>query len=445
MITHAATLIALVGLAGAETPTTRAGLRYIDYQHGFSLRPPVGAERRRAPSATRLVSWRMHDAETGAVLWTLSVHRAVEAREVEDLSAYAKVLVERLKRGEGFRVDQAGVVDHGDARAVELRGVSRGRARFYQRQRWVPAGKRRFILLKLTGPAGRRDALDAVFEAVAPTLDVVDPATAARRREKRLDRGRELLGELDAERVVAAVHDEPRWFLMRKDDEPVGFLRVVERVATRRGARGIEVRTWAYVQPTDAPSRRVRRVLFAAVDRSVEAWTERAWVRQADGEDRLAYEIHVVTADDAITCRITRHHRGEAQAKRFARKIPPPNRGLYLPQAFTELLPRLVKRDAPQAWSFATYNAQANGFDMHTFAVTGPEKIDLGGQTLPAVRCVEQRAADRPGATMWMDEAGLPLRMIDAGGLATVAADKARVREAFGRAERIVAEMGDGE
>ncbi|MBS3733358.1 MAG: hypothetical protein KGY99_00330 [Phycisphaerae bacterium] len=435
-------VLSILSYAGAADPATRPALRYVDYRHGFSLSPPLGAQRLRAPSPSRLVSWRMRDAETNAIRWTLSVHRAVEGEPVVDLAAHAKLLAARLKRGENFDVKAAEVVDHRDGKAIELRGVSPGRARFYQRQLWVPADKRRFIFLKLTGPAGQREVLNGVFDAVAATFEVVDPATAAQQRQARLDRGRTLLDKLDTERVLTAVHAEPRWFLMRRGDAAVGFLRIVEETETRGGVRGVHIETWAYVRVAERPPRRVRRELFAAADRSAEKWIERAWVGRDDGRPRRAYAISATMADDIIACTVTRHGDRGPQSKRVEREIPPGNVGLYLPQAFVELLPRLVERDAPVAWALATYNAAANGFDMHTFAVAGPDDIEIDGEMVTATRCMEQRAADRTGATVWLDETGLPLRIVDAGGLITEATDKASVLKAFGRAERIVAEMG---
>ena len=74
------------------------GRRYTDPVNGFSLRPPLDAERVRQTSPALLVSWRKRDPDRNAVLRTLSVLRAVEKRPMGDLGTYSKALADKLPK-----------------------------------------------------------------------------------------------------------------------------------------------------------------------------------------------------------------------------------------------------------------------------------------------------------------------------------------------------------
>ena len=130
------TLGPLVGVAGGADEIVLAR-RYVDSLHGFSLRPPTGVERIRETAGARLVRWQRRDPERNAVLWTLSVLRAVASGRNIDLEPYSEALAEKLRREENFRAESIGLAPVAGRAAIHLEGMTGGAGRFWQRQTWV--------------------------------------------------------------------------------------------------------------------------------------------------------------------------------------------------------------------------------------------------------------------------------------------------------------------
>jgi hypothetical protein len=446
-MTHATRVLAAALFAGlcaqaaADDEAARLGPRYTDYRHGFSLCPPAGAERERSPSATRLLSWRLRDPQTKAIACTVSVARAVESNAEIDLNAYARLIASALARKENFQVASADVTKVSGKGAMDLRGHTAGRLRFWQRQLWVQAEPGRFIILRVTGPWSRRESLETLSRRIVATLDVVDPKTAMARREEALDRGRKLLAGLTAEKVAAVLREEAYWLLARRGGKAVGFLKMTESRAKQDGVRGFEFRTWSRVAALPpAQETRARLVRFADAARKANRWSEMAWT--GSGEPALSSHIEGILAGGSITCRLTRPD-AKPPTRLRTTPIPPGNRSVFLPQGMEVLLPRLVDLKKKATYAFAVYNAAADGFDMRTFTVEGRETIELGGRKVEATRCLDRRAADVAADRLWVDGRGHLLRVETAGGLLLESASRGAVLKRFAKAEATVAGMSE--
>lgn len=425
-------------LAAEEEPPA-LGAQYVDLLHGFSLRPPAGAERQRSPSVSRLVSWRQRDPETNAIAWTLSVHHAPMPSGPLNLKARARLLATQLSQREQFAIEHSGVTKAAGRDAIDLRGTTTGRTRFWQRQVWVPGEEGRFLIVKLTGPAGEGEALTALSGKVLGTLKIVDAETALKRREEMLARGKELLAGLTMDKLAEAFADEPQWSIFEQDGKPVGFMKMVESASDAGGKKGVEIRGSMYLAPARSPQQTLaRHVLFATPDRTVERWTKDVRARAGGaGAFTQTASTTVVMEGWSIACSQTGAGQGGQSSRTRTRPVPPGNRPVYLPQAINAMLWRLVDLDTPQAYAFALYNPAANGFDIRTLVVHEQEMLEVEGKRVEAVRLTERMAADQDPYETWVTPDGELLRT--GGGPITLrAATRSDVATHFPRADELL-------
>jgi hypothetical protein len=438
-IIAAGVLLSALLCATADGREIELAARYIDTRNGFSLRPPADSERVREISTMRLVAWRKHDEKTNAVVWTLTVMRVSEGKSQVDLNAYMKRLVDNLNRQERFRVEAAELVKLAGREAIDLSGATTGQMRFWSRQAWVQTDPGRFLVVRLTGPAGMKTQLNAICQSVLPTLEIIDPRLAQARREENLARGKALLDSLTEEKLNSALRTDPQWFLFRAGNEYSGFSKVAESRTDWNGRKGFMVRQWVWLG-TKNPPLMGKRVTFATADRRVVRDASSAF-RDIAGKLVCSNKAEVEKEDDLITCRISSAEPGRKSPVRKT-KVPPGNVPFYVPDAMVGFIERLVDLSKPAGYAFAVYNVGADGFDVRTLAVAGPEKIEVDGKAVDAVRCTEQLAEDVDVGTVWLDAKGL--RVHASQGTTTVtAATRDEVLKHFPKAEDIIGQMGE--
>ena len=434
----AAILSAASICAAADEPAIELAPRYTDNRHGFSLCPPAGTERAREISPVRLVTWRNRDEKTKAIVWTLTVMRAIESKKQIDLNAYAKELAADLRAKENFQVETAEVIKLAGKDAIDLSGMTVGQFRVWMRQTWVEAEPGRFIIVKLTGPAGMKDELNAICKSVLPTLEIIDPKVAQVQREENLARGRALLASLTDDKLAAVIRTQPQWVLFRNKNGYFAFSKMVESRAERNGGKGSMVKEWLWVGLAEPPTV-IKQVMFATADRRSEHWSYSVF--KGVGGRLVLSRTMERDKDDGFIIRMSSVAPGRKPSVRKT-KIPPGNVPVYLPQAMFGLIERLVDLSKPDAYAFAIYNVEANGFDMRTFTVVGPEKIEVDGRKVDAIRCTDRHAEDKDVLTVWLDAKGL---RIQAGNETTtiMAVTRDELLKHFPKAESIVAQMGD--
>jgi len=173
--------VSMFGVAREAAGRVELDKRYVDPMHGFSLRPPAGTERRREFSAAKLVSWALRDEKSGAVVWTLTVLQAVEGKPVTDLKPYAEALADKLRTEENFHMEKDFVLGPVAGKAaIDLRGLTGG-VQMWQRQVWVLAEPKRFLIVMISGSETMKAELDDVCSRVLATLQLSDPEEARQR------------------------------------------------------------------------------------------------------------------------------------------------------------------------------------------------------------------------------------------------------------------------
>lgn len=418
----------VAGQVGGRIPL---GKRYINGVYGFSFRTPAGSRRKRDPSKRRLMTWAGRDEQTGAIAWTLAVSHVREAKMTQaDLGVYKDALVATLKKEENFRIETAKVIPIAGKAAIDLRGLSGGELRLWQRQLWVEIRPKEFLVFRTSGPLTLKERVNALGAAVAGSLQVVDPTAARKERIANLRRGETLLDGITASILSQALRARPQWYLLKMKNKPAGFVKVEEKARAYKGVDGYAVTAWVMVALPKTPARLVRREMFTTADRKLERWREQWQI----GSGKLAQNGAEDGLKDGnmIVCHIDT--RGKVHRLK-PKKTPQP---IYLPRAMGMVLPRLVDLTKPACYAFATYVSSANDFDMRTFTVVGPDKIKTLAGSVDAVRIIDRPAEDEEPATVWVSPKGDLLRMQSGTGLAMDVASEATVLRRFPKAKLIV-------
>ena len=418
---------------GRADEPLQLGKRYTDPVHGFSIRPPAGVEREREFSASRLVSWRRRDQQIGAILWTLSIQRAVRDKEEIGLKPFSKQLAERLRREDKFKIDSIDLSPVAGKQAVHLRGETGG-VRFWQRQVWVLTRPGESLIILIRGPVTMKDRLDAICEQVLGTLRLTDPKQAQELQRKNLARGQEFLAGLTGKRYAAALRAKPQWFLLQLKGKNVGFRRVVEARARRDRTDGYEVTMWVMLDLPGVDVRLLKRTLFVTADGKLERWAKQLRVG-SEGKGQAVQEDGL-KENELIVNKVVVEGKAETRKKRVPEKR-------YLPQATGMLLPRLMDLKTPGGYAFAAYNSEANSFDMRTFTVVGPEQIVLGGRKVDVVRATDQPTAASEPAVLHLDPKGDLLRMQTEDGLVMERSTASAIRRRFPNAADILKTLGE--
>lgn len=431
------------GAAWGGSPVA-LGKRYTSMLRGFSFRTPAGAQRKRDLSRRRLMTWTGRDQASGAVAWTLTVLHVVDTKTVDvPLKEYKDRLVATLKKEEGFETEKAVLATVADRPAVDIRGMA-GDLRFWQRQLWVllPAESgaattkpkappvRRFLIFRISGPLTIKAKLSAIVQAVAGSLKLFDPTEVRKQRRAALERGQKLLDSITAGQLAAAVLPTPRWYLLRWQDKPVGFLKIEEKQREYRGTDGYVVTTWGLIRIPKTPARLLRREMFTTANRDLERWRE--YWQSGSGPLAKNGAEDGLKVDNVIVCHVDSGGRIDTYRKE---KVP---QDIYLPRAMGMLLPRLVDLSKTTAYAFASYTSYENELDMRTLKVLGAEKIETAGGRLDTIRLTDRPAEDEEPIALWVDAKGRLLRMRTADGLVMDVASEAAVLRRFPKAKLVI-------
>ncbi|MHC4982466.1 MAG: hypothetical protein ACYTF6_04765, partial [Planctomycetota bacterium] len=284
-----------------------------------------------------------------------------------------------------------------------------------------------------------KSKLNNICDAVLPTVEFIAPEVARAQRRINLARGRVLLSALTDEKLAAVIQTQPQWFLFRRKDNYVGFMKVVESQAEQEGAKGYEVRTFVQLSVDKASSVTLAwQVMFATADRQTERWQRKLWADTGSGEMISVGSEEGLKLGDTITCTLTV---GD-EARERAKDIPPGNVQIYLPKAFNSVPWRLIELNEPASYAFAAYNTRANAFDMRTLTVVGPERIELEGKQIDAIRVTDQVAEDVAAETSWLDTKGLVIQA-ERGEVLITAATREQVLKQFPKAEDTITKMSE--
>lgn len=421
----------LTATAGARAAESELGPRHIDPVNGFSLCPPAGVELDRGVATTRLAKWVMRDPRTKAIAWQLIVRKEAGPAEGISLADFAKQVEAGLRRQPEVRVEKAAVVAVLGKPGIETALIQGARGQRWQHDLWARTSSGHLLVLSISGTLGLRGQMDALLGQVAETWKLSDPRKQAEVRKTNLQRGRALLAGLTQTKLTAALTSQEQWFLYRRGDKDMGYMRVKEKQARRGSTQGVAISTLASLSLPEGQSMVIRRVMFAAADRSKEHWTETAQILRGGKVIRRMSEEGTCEGS-LIVCEVTSDGRSATRKK----PLEPTTAAIYLPRAFALLLGKLADLSTPGAYGFATYTTAENDFDLRTFTVVGPTKVMLGSQSKPGVQATDQLAADAAPATLELASDGSLLRMRTDGGIVMVQSTRSAVLRRYPDAEK---------
>jgi|GEM_PF-2363008 len=435
ILSAAAVLCLTVSAPSQETGEIKLASPYIDPVRGFSLRPPVDTIRSRATSPNRLVVWTRRQSPRAPILWRLSVYGRTDDtfKPGGNLLAYSRTLVKRLAKIEGFKAAVPRIVDLAGTKAINLRGLTAGKAKFWQRRVWVYLREDKFLEVRISGPVSEKEKLDAIATAVLKTLKITDPKDARKRRKADLARGAELLKKLTDKKLTGALDNKDQWFLYRRGEQAIGFMLQKETVSVSANKSGCLIKSWIMMK-LDGKTLKLRREMFTTADRSAETWLESGRVESAGGN--VVMEEKGTKNDSKIDCRII------VGKKTITNKPATAPKDNYLPRAMAWLLRRMVNLKQPASYAFATYNGRTGRFNLRTFTVVGPDEIEVGGRKVRAIRVTDQLTAETQAADMWVDSDGKLLIMNAADGLTMEIASENAVERRFAQARETIRTMG---
>ncbi len=423
-------LAAVFWAAAATAAESKLGPRHIDPVNGFSLCPPAGAQRDLGVSTTKLARWVMRDAKTGAIAWQLIVRKATVAGEVTP-AVLANQLGVSLRKQSAVRVEKAAEAAVAGKPGVETAIIHGTTSQRWQHELWAQRGPGEFLVLSISGALGMRGEMDELLGLAAGTLQLTDPREQAELRKENLQRGADLLATITQAKLAKAVAGEAQWFLYRRGESDVGFMRVTCKQAGAGPAQGVEVSTLARLGLPDGQSAVINRVMFSSTSRSTERWTETAQVLRGGKVVRRMSEVGQCEGG-LISCTVTSDGKSATRKK----ALEPAAALSYLPRALAILLPKLVDLSKPAAYGFATYTTSANDFDLRTFTVIGPAAAPAGAQSSPAVEATDQLAADAAPAAMELTSDGSLLRMTTDAGIVMERSTRSAVLRRFPDAEK---------
>jgi len=423
---------ACVAAPGAE-PSTDLGTRYVDSLNGYSLRPPANTTRRKEYSQARLASWTRRDTKSGAIDLTLVTFKRTAIEKKVNLKAFAEGLRVKLAREQQLFIykNKLRITTVGGKKAIDLTGEgspsgpAATKLGLWQRQVWIQVAPRDFLIIAISGPKARMSNLDTVFTKVLTSVELIDPAEAIRTRNANLKRGQDLLAGLTAKKLTTAFNGRAHWYLFRKDDKDVGYMVMKAFPARRESADGFEILSVVRLQLPKDKIRRSKREQFATTDRTFSRWQESMNV--GSGATVMRYVEDGMKQGDVALCRIS----AAGQERTNQQRLTPAMQKTFLPRAFGMVLPRLVDLKQKQAYAFAMYNSQANGFDMRTFTIGKPETITISARRVETVHIIDRTAEDAEPTNVWVNASGDIVRMTTPDGLAMEASTQNAVARRF--------------
>jgi hypothetical protein len=418
--------------SGAQGPVP-LGPAYVDAQAGFSVRPPVGAavirhapdEPGQRPDLFQVVSFVLQEPR-----WNLAVQMMIVPPEQSLADSAGRILGNAEQRlGLKRQEQRTGQVGRRDAVIFSARGLlSQVEVRCFCAV--VQVSRSRRFVLELTGPAEQGPALEASFDAVLSSFEVlIDPNQEAV-LQRASQAGERLLREVAASGLVEQLAGQ-RYYRFVKDGKDVGYVAITEEPYAFRYSPGVHVveQGWLFDDPPGG-IRKFQADLFVANDLRKERWTSRAQqilpVEQGQPRRYLASSEQGLGQQDKLVVSFAADTAGQQPANRVF-ELPSD----YLPQVLTRILPRFLPLDSRGIYVFTCYDSQGHCLATRRYDLVGQDSIDVAGSTVAGYRIEDRQGAAAEPAVLWVDAAGRLLKA-RTGQLEMILAEKQQVDLLYG-------------
>jgi hypothetical protein len=393
---------------------------------GIAMRGPVGSRQIRRPASDDVVIY-VDEARK----WTMTVTRAqlstplklsatknAAGEEVPGLmeSTVKQILVDKP----GATILRDDVITLGDVRVgVIAAKFDLGLDAFLMQQALLRVTDNHYFVINFVSPAPKAGALEEdadtrraveTFTAVLESVRLLDQSEIREDQAQRLFRTRTLFVSLNEPRMRNALVPV-QWLRIIENGKDIGYTYVVEEIARdlprnnvrperQAGAEGVlvGVRSRMIRDGSQADS---EAWMFCTFDRKSESWSMIGLVDDPKGGKSHLSELGVTTKrtkpvpdkgsvlekgnkDVALTdeylLSVTRIGQS-ANPQPIRQELPV----FYLPQAVGHLLPRLLPRNDPKGYMFASYTSDSGQVKARYIDVGREESVTLGGQTFRAI------------------------------------------------------------
>jgi len=391
---------------------------------GIAMRGPAGCRQIRRPASDDVVIY-----ADEARKWTMTVTRAQLAAPMQ--LAGSKNAAGELVPGllettvRQIQVDKPGatilrddVISVGDSRVgVIAARFDLGLDAFLMQQALLRVTDTHYFVINFVTPAPKAGALEDdpatrlavdTFNAVLESIKLLDQTEIREEQAQRLFRTRTLFVSLNEPRMRDALVPV-QWLRILENGKDIGYTYVVEEIARdlprnnvrperQAGAEGvlIGVRSRMMRDGTQSDS---ESWMFCTFDRKSESWSMIGVVDDPKGGKTHLSELGVttkrtkpvpdkgsllegnkdVTLADEYLLSVTRIGQS-ANPQPIKQELPV----FYLPQAIGHLLPRLLPRNDPKGYMFASYTSDSGQVKARYVDVGREESVTLGGQTVRA-------------------------------------------------------------
>ncbi len=428
------------GEADADAAAALGGV-FESQSAGIAFRAPAGCREIRHTGGDDIVAFVDEQRK-----WNLRVSRIqygdpVPLETAKDekgkrIPGLLEMRIEQLKLEQpGAELLRDDVVDVGGNIAVGMIAAryNVGFETLLQQQALVRASDRNYYVFTLTTPAPRDGDLSenpdvrkavTTFNAVLDSVQLIDQSEIKAEQNERLFRTRALFLNLTENRLRNALIKE-QWLRLVRDGKDVGYLYVVEEVASDlpkkkspkrpSSAQGVRIGVRSRTLPEAGVQVDTASWMWMSFDRRHEQWSNRAVIRR--GNERT--DLGDFGASDMTTSAA----RGEEQYVLNATHITktstaqPVRRDLpvfYVPQALGHLLPRLVPRFEPKGYMFATYVTDNREVMARYVDVEREEEVTLDGKTVRAIPVLDRIGIEGPVTTHYISPDGEYLGSVSA-------------------------------
>jgi len=448
LLTWLATLLLLVPWSAADTASTQnanpppvgidaeaaasLGERFSSLAAGISFRPPAGGEQRRSKAVGADIVEYVNATEP----WSLKVSRRLVSPDMPTVGLNAQG---RPAVGDE-RIVKAGVSDQAVTRllaevpgisivSIELANVGRfdavrivsrqssGGRMWLRQQTLIRTGPTSVYVFDFTSPSAHKasdppDAADpqeemavAIFNAILDSVIVLDQTPVIQDNLDRLHRALALRANLQRH-LTRAMRAELCLRVIR-DGRDIGWTCLTEELAQRWGEDGLHSTVLSWAQLENGGTLEALSEMHASLNRRTaqEAWATIS-ILAASGTRQTVSEIGTAERDelrrfddDAFNIdprdpsqpavRITERYRLNVT---FSQPPAPPAKiqrdlssQIYIPQAFSQLLARLVPVDQPRGYLFAVWVSSERDVVLRYIDVEREQAVQFAGQSIRAI------------------------------------------------------------
>jgi hypothetical protein len=455
-------------LAGTLTCTASAeeSKQYEDAMEGYSLRIPAGAQRlditREQRRNGRIAQWVIGDEQTGQTQWALSVDRLSFPAVHADMEAWLTAEIGQWLRTEApVEVASSQTQRISGYPALVLRGTIKSVApadeneekapALQARQAWVqirtrslphpelePPAKLQitdFLVFRLTAlPDGN---VDRSWARLLENITITDPTQALEEMNQAVENAVNIIAEIRLRETLADVlPDEPEYFIIRQGRDAVGWMAQKGGPERRVDQMDWGLRTYGMTQLPNQPARVESRHSFIDRHFDFERWSIRIEITDGKGHGQVMIEKGLRQDQQVFA-----EAQVDDQFRSHTETLTPFLQSVYLPRLCAGVLPRLLDLDTPASYVFAEYSSTTDEFTQRSIQVAGPARIMLNGQTVEAIKIIDQPNFNDDTQVLYVDKEGRVLKVEIDGGYTRERTDRQSLLREFPDAGNVIRQL----